>query len=80
MECCTFSLCRLQMINYIVLLVVLVWTTGIKYVVGKENKTLAFVIVMYHHGDRSPKATYPRDIYPEDQWPQGFGQLTQVTK
>ena len=35
---------------------------------------------MFHHGEISPKTTYPRDVYQEDHWPQGFGQLTEVTK
>ncbi|XP_048025883.1 lysosomal acid phosphatase-like isoform X2 [Megalobrama amblycephala] len=44
------------------------------------ERTLKFVTVLYRHGDRSPLDTYPTDPYKENDWPQGFGQLSQEGK
>ncbi|XP_051885073.1 lysosomal acid phosphatase-like isoform X2 [Pristis pectinata] len=42
------------------------------------GRTLRFVNLVYRHGDRSPVRRYPKDPITEKDWPQGFGQLTQV--
>ncbi|XP_043438385.1 lysosomal acid phosphatase isoform X4 [Prionailurus bengalensis] len=43
-----------------------------------QARSLRFVTLLYRHGDRSPVKTYPKDPYQEEEWPQGFGQLTKV--
>ncbi|GCB74855.1 hypothetical protein scyTo_0020272 [Scyliorhinus torazame] len=43
-----------------------------------EGRELKFVNLIYRHGDRSPVHGYPTDPYTEKDWPQGYGQLTQV--
>uniref|UniRef100_A0A3Q3WAC6 Lysosomal acid phosphatase n=1 Tax=Mola mola TaxID=94237 RepID=A0A3Q3WAC6_MOLML len=42
------------------------------------EKKLVFVTVLFRHGDRSPIRAYPTDPYQEKDWPQGFGQLSQI--
>lgn len=53
-----------------------------KYVTSIYNQCspvhLFALFQVYRHGDRSPTKTFPNDIYQEDAWPQGWGQLTQV--
>lgn len=40
--------------------------------------SLRQVNVVYRHGDRSPVTTYPKDLYPASEWPQGYGWLSQI--
>ncbi|KAF7634512.1 hypothetical protein Mgra_00006083 [Meloidogyne graminicola] len=41
-----------------------------------ENSELILVQAIWRHGDRSPTKTFKTDKYQEENWPQGWGQLT----
>jgi lysosomal acid phosphatase len=45
--------------------------------IGFCQDKLVFVQAVWRHGDRSPTKTFPSDRYQEDDWPQGWGQLTE---
>uniref|UniRef100_A0A914EAA8 Uncharacterized protein n=1 Tax=Acrobeloides nanus TaxID=290746 RepID=A0A914EAA8_9BILA len=44
-----------------------------------SSDQLLLVQVVWRHGDRAPVGTYPNDKYQEDSWPNGWGELTEVS-
>ncbi|XP_031588215.1 lysosomal acid phosphatase [Oreochromis aureus] len=42
------------------------------------ERKLVYTTVLFRHGDRSPVKAYPTDPHQESDWPQGFGQLSQI--
>uniref|UniRef100_A0A0K0EA52 Acid phosphatase n=1 Tax=Strongyloides stercoralis TaxID=6248 RepID=A0A0K0EA52_STRER len=50
-------------------------------IAAKSKKELIFVQAIWRHGDRSPtKLIYKNDIYTEDKWENGWGQLSDLGK
>uniref|UniRef100_A0A914GSU3 Acid phosphatase n=1 Tax=Globodera rostochiensis TaxID=31243 RepID=A0A914GSU3_GLORO len=43
---------------------------------SQPDKELVLLQSLWRHGDRSPTGTFKTDIYQEDFWPQGWGQLS----
>ncbi|CEF60751.1 Histidine phosphatase superfamily, clade-2-containing protein [Strongyloides ratti] len=41
-----------------------------------DNATLIFIQGIWRHGDRSPTEKYPGSLNDENEWPQGWGQLS----
>lgn len=42
----------------------------------RELSSLRLLIGVFRHGDKTPDTTFPTDIYQDESWPNGFGQLT----
>ncbi|XP_028997501.1 lysosomal acid phosphatase-like [Betta splendens] len=62
------------MASALVLCALLVASAG---VYGLDERKLAYVTVVFRHGDRSSIQVFENVTHPESDWPQGFGQLTQ---
>uniref|UniRef100_A0AAQ6ADE8 Lysosomal acid phosphatase n=1 Tax=Amphiprion ocellaris TaxID=80972 RepID=A0AAQ6ADE8_AMPOC len=60
----------------LILPTVLQLTALVLFLSPKQLKVLVKV-TLFRHGDRSPVKAYPTDPYQENDWPQGFGQLSQ---
>ncbi|KAJ8944268.1 hypothetical protein NQ318_009645 [Aromia moschata] len=53
----------------------------ISHPVADSNDTLVSVAVLFRHGDRAPKTSFPNDPYfSTTYWPMGFKQLTNQGK
>ncbi|XP_060103696.1 prostatic acid phosphatase-like [Heteronotia binoei] len=42
------------------------------------QKNLKAAVIIFRHGDRTPFRSYPTELYRENDWPQGYGQLTKL--
>lgn len=48
--------------------------------IGETEDKLVFVQVVFRHGERTIRKTYPTDPWNDpSHWPLGFGQLTRVS-
>ncbi|KAM9307681.1 prostatic acid phosphatase-like [Gastrophryne carolinensis] len=66
-------------IAVIILSIVVLGLLTVFYCKNKKQPRSNYDTVL-RHGDRNPTQAYPNDIYKEDSWPEGYGQLTKETR